>query len=179
MSIDERSFLRIERSHLLKLRDIAFTDQKDLFARNPRFQRAYAGRLMAIALCQGAALHFLGGISGVKDFDVWSFYLEPVQSELKRMNWNRRLKSVESELPEFGAHPDDLKSGFRTRRVDLLARSLLSRVIERHGNDATVSLQAYLGDGPARTSPWYLAKKAVVGLWPDEVLGKVLWPAPA
>jgi hypothetical protein len=42
-----------------------------LFGRNPRGAGRYAGRL----LCQGAALHYLDGRTGVKDFDVWSFYL--------------------------------------------------------------------------------------------------------
>ena len=27
-------------------------------------------------LCQGAALHYVNGRNGVKDFDVWSFYAQ-------------------------------------------------------------------------------------------------------
>jgi hypothetical protein len=34
----------------------------------------YAGRLLGRALCLGAALHYVNGKNGVKDFDVWSFY---------------------------------------------------------------------------------------------------------
>src|ERR1700727_1064079 len=36
-------------------------------------RRASGGRLCR-ALYQGAALHYLDGKNGVKDFDVWSFY---------------------------------------------------------------------------------------------------------
>ena len=45
-----------------------------LFARRPGRCGRYAGRLLCRALCQGAALHYLDGRNGVKDFDVWSFY---------------------------------------------------------------------------------------------------------
>jgi hypothetical protein len=38
-----------------------------------RFRRD-AGRLLGRALCQGAALHYVNGKNGVRDFDVWSFY---------------------------------------------------------------------------------------------------------
>ncbi len=45
-------------------------------SRAPRGAGRYAGRLVCRALCQGAALHYLDGTNGVKDFDVWSFYAE-------------------------------------------------------------------------------------------------------
>jgi len=34
------------------------------------------GRLLGRALCQGAALRYVNGSNGVKDFDVWSFYTQ-------------------------------------------------------------------------------------------------------
>jgi hypothetical protein len=34
----------------------------------------YDKRVIAVALCQGAALHYVDGKTGVKDFDVFTFY---------------------------------------------------------------------------------------------------------
>jgi hypothetical protein len=58
----------------LKLAAIAAEAEAGLFARRPQGAGRYAGRLLCRALCQGAALHYLDGKNGVKDFDVWSFY---------------------------------------------------------------------------------------------------------
>ena len=34
------------------------------------------GQIIAVALCQGAALHYVNGSNGIKDLDVWTFYAE-------------------------------------------------------------------------------------------------------
>ena len=74
MTDTARSLARIERSDLLRLAALAAEAEAGLFARHPRGAGRYAGRLLCRALCQGAALHYLDGTNGVKDFDVWSFY---------------------------------------------------------------------------------------------------------
>jgi len=73
-----RPMERIEISDLHHLADIAADVEADLSARHPAGSGRYAGRLLCRALCQGAALHFVDHTSGVKDFDVWSFYAERV-----------------------------------------------------------------------------------------------------
>lgn len=57
-------------SDLSRLGELAAGDRASFFRRNPDTARLYADRLVAVALCQGAALHFLHGQNGVKDFDV-------------------------------------------------------------------------------------------------------------
>lgn len=74
MSESSRSQVRITRSDLDRLALLAEADRDDLFERRPDTGRLYADRLFAVALCQGAALHYVDGTNGVKDFDVWSFY---------------------------------------------------------------------------------------------------------
>jgi hypothetical protein len=69
-----RSPARIDRDDLLRLAELAAGAEAGLFSRNPNGAGRYAGRLLCRALCQGAALHYLDGENGVKDFDVWSFY---------------------------------------------------------------------------------------------------------
>ena len=46
---------------------------KPFIVRNPHHAGLRA-RVLAVALCQGAALHYVDGKNGVKDFDVWTFF---------------------------------------------------------------------------------------------------------
>src|ERR1700730_11262790 len=72
----DRSLERIELTDLLRLAALAADAEAELFRRNPQGSGRYAGRLLGRALCQGAALHYVNGSNGVKDFDVWSFYAQ-------------------------------------------------------------------------------------------------------
>lgn len=69
-----RSYKPLTKADLHRLARIAEADRTDLFHRKPETGRLYSKRLFAVALCQGAALHYLNGKNGIKDFDVWSFY---------------------------------------------------------------------------------------------------------
>src|SRR4051794_13562949 len=72
--MEGRSYERLKSRDLKHLGAIAAQDRANLFHRKPELGRLYSGRLFAVALCQGAALHYLDGTNGIKDFDVWSFY---------------------------------------------------------------------------------------------------------
>ena len=74
MTTNARSLVPITREDLLRLGHIAREDREEFFDRRPRY-RVLADRVIAVTLCQGAALHFLDGQNGVKDFDVWTFTL--------------------------------------------------------------------------------------------------------
>lgn len=78
--------------------------EADLFARHPHGAGRYAGRLLCRALCQGAALHYLDGKNGVKDFDVWSFYA--ALGESPGLIWGIRLKSSAAVWGEVGLMAD-------------------------------------------------------------------------
>ncbi len=162
----DRSYERITRGDLYRLAEIARLDREDLFARKPRY-RALGERLICVALCQGAALHFVDGENGVKDFDVWTFYA--THPNAPDFPWRRR-KAVDFGDPKFGPSPD--KPDFAGRHVDLLGRSLGG--IE--GVDPAVILGKYLSEGRTETAR-RLADKAVVLLEPVDRLGAVIWPA--
>jgi hypothetical protein len=66
---------RISIADLRRLASLAEDDERELFERRPEGAGRCKGRLLCRALCQGAALHCLNGRNGVKDFDVWSFYV--------------------------------------------------------------------------------------------------------
>lgn len=143
---------------------LARLDREDLFARKPRY-RALGERLICVALCQGAALHYVDGKNGVKDFDVWTFYAAHLDNP--DYPWRRR-KVVDFGDPKFGRSPE--KRNFVGRHVDLLGRSL--RVTE--DADPALVLREYLSEGRTETAR-RLAEKAVVLLEPSERLGTVVW----
>lgn len=70
--MDGRSYEPVTREHLERLAEIARLDRKERLRRRPRW-RPYGDRVLCVALCQGAALHFLDKRNGVKDFDVYTF----------------------------------------------------------------------------------------------------------
>ncbi len=150
-----------------RLRRIATQDRELFFARHADFA-SYSDRLIAVALCQGAALHFVDGGNGVKDFDVWSFFAE---HPARRVNARRRA-SKDFGPSKFGRHPSD--DGWQGRRVDLLMRGVRCKP----NADPIEVIRKYLS-APETASAAYLAQKAVVLLEPLALLGTVVWPKKA
>ncbi|MDQ6850577.1 MAG: hypothetical protein M3070_11580 [Actinomycetota bacterium] len=161
-----RSLTRIDRNDLLHLANLAADVEARLFARHPQGAGRYAGRLLCRALCQGAALHYLDARTGVKDFDVWSFYAARSDGPFP-YRWRGTADYGPSK---FGRYREDPPS-FTGRRVDLLGRSL---DVLLDAEPAAV-LRDYLS--AARTSSAKaLAEKAVVLINPERLAGKVAWP---
>ncbi len=149
---------------LVRLARIARLDREVLFDRKAHL-RVLADRVVAVALCQGAALHFLDGRNGVKDFDVWTFYAAHPDATYPP----RRTAYRDFGDPKIGKSPH--RPGFVGRKVDLLGRSLDEDV----DADPVMALRAYLSE--RRTSAaHHLAQKAVVLLESGPSLGTVVWP---
>lgn len=171
MSIDdlrpiaERSFERIGTSDLVRLAELARADREDRFKRRPRW-RQYEERLICVALCQGAALHFLDGTTGVKDFDVWSFFTEIPGSPFPP-RWRTTADFGLSRLGRREAEPDGRYTG---RRIDLYGRS----VQLENPVPAQEAIAGYLAAGRTESARM-LATKAVVLLDPEPLRGVVVW----
>jgi hypothetical protein len=159
-----RTYERITLEDLKRLAGIARLDREDLFARKPRYRVLEEG-LVCVALCQGAALHFVDGENGVKDFDVWTFYA--ARPNHPAFPWRRRTARDFGD-PRFGRSPD--KPGFVGRHVDLLGRSIEVGA----ETDPAAILRGYLSEGRT-SSARALARKAAVLLEPSERLGTVVW----
>ncbi|WP_033341444.1 hypothetical protein [Catenuloplanes japonicus] len=162
----ERSQARIELADLVRLAKLAADAEAELFKRNPQGSGRYAGRLLGRALCQGAALHFIDGTNGVKDFDVWSFYAQ-------HSDWPfpPRWRGTRDFGPsKFGRYLHDPPQ-YVGRRVDLLGRSLPALL----GADPADVLRIYLA-GRRTDSAKALAAKAVVLIDPANRAGEVVWP---
>jgi hypothetical protein len=161
-----RSQERIGTDDLLRLAELAEEVEARLFERNPTGAGRYAGRLLCRALCQGAALHYVDARNGVKDFDVWSFYAERDDGPFP-YRWRGTADYGSSK---FGRYPGDPPS-YTGRRVDFLGRSLRASLYA----DPVVVVRDYLA-ARNTASAKELAAKAVVLIYPRELLGQVIWP---
>ena len=162
----DRSPARIEVADLLRLAALAAEAEAELFGRHPGGSGRYAGRLLGRALCQGAALHYVNGKNGVKDFDVWSFYAQ-------HDDWPfpPRWRGTRDFGPsKFGRYPRD-PPRYTGRRVDLLGRSLPVAP----GTDPARAIRDYLAAGRT-TSARALAAKAAVLIDPAHRAGEIVWP---
>ena len=162
----DRSLARIDVADLLRLAALAADAEAGLFERNPHGSGRYAGRLLGRALCQGAAVHYVNGKNGVKDFDVWSFYAQ-------HDDWPfpaRWRGTRDFGLSKFGRYPGDPPQ-YTGRRVDLLGRSLPAAP----GADLAHAIRDYLAAGRT-TSARALAAKAVVLIDPISRVGEIVWP---
>lgn len=165
MEESEKSFAKIDQSDLERLAVLAKEDREEFFSRYPRWQLLYSNRILCVSLCQGAALHYADQTSGIKDFDVWTFYAKHPE---RAFPW-RRVGRRDFGPSKFGKNPDDV--GYVGRRVDLLARSLPCDL----GAEPVQCIQTYLSPGRTKTA-CELSRKAVVLIEPRSLMGKMVWP---
>jgi len=160
-----RAYLRLTDGDLRRLAIIAQMDREEFFAEHPRWRRLYGDRLLCSALCQGAAAHYVDGTTGIRDFDVWSFYREhpdapfPYRRKRVRPFGDRR----------FGRCLD--RPAFAGRPVDLVGRSIPSVRLDDPGQ----AVRCYLQAGATRSAR-ALRERPVVLLEPAPGRGQIVWP---
>lgn len=116
-----RAYDQIKLHHLEHLGDLAMADRRALASRKPQ----YAGiedRVVRVAICRGAALHFCDGINGVQDFDVWSF--------LRRIRRSTDFSTVQSDGNEL----PNCRVEKCSRKVDLWAEPCPRRMKQMRFN---------------------------------------------
>lgn len=151
--------LPVTLGHLKILKNIAEKECNSFFERNPHLVKYYKDRLIAIALCQGAALQYLGKGYGVKDFDIHFFYL---QNPLK-LRLSRTVFRIESNIVDFGEIP-----------IDFIRTVVPYNIANTIDNPVSI-IKRFLEVCPT-SNAYNLSKKAVVGLFPSNILGKIIWP---
>jgi hypothetical protein len=162
-----RSYARITRPDLRRLERLADEDRDDFFSRHPEFALLYRNRMLCIALCGSAALHYLNGITGVREFQVWTFYAEHAEAPFPF----QRVTHADFGASKFGRAPDAPET-YAGRRVALQGRSIHALP----SDDPLEAVQRYLKAGATPTAK-ELATKAVVLLDPEELLGVEAWPS--
>jgi hypothetical protein len=179
----ERSNAPVTDRDLARLLSLADEDHAIFTGTRPE----YAGRRVAVVLAQGAAQHHVDGRTGVKDFDVWSFYAAvpgegfPFGQRKRHVDFGPSPHGRNAYRPDFADRRRARWERFTGRRVDLMVRALPV------GPDAPAeavitALREWLtrgsrmsrrGDDPM-PSPWWLAQKAVVMIEPAP--GTIVWP---
>lgn len=151
--------------HLLRLAQLALPVFEGLFDRRPDTSGRYRGRLLLLALCQGAAQHRVDGHHGVKDLDVWGFFRSHPDGRFP-VRWRRTCDFGPSAL---GYHPDD--TGYAGRRVDVLGRSIEVEA----GEDEAGAVRRYFAGARTQTA-WRLSQRPVIALHPTSLFGLQVWP---
>jgi hypothetical protein len=159
-----RSYEKITTADLQRLARIAIEDREAFFEKDSSWGELYRDRVLAIALCQGAAGHYVYGEGGVNDFDVYTFY----EDNPARHWYAKRNPSADFGDPKFGQTVD--KPNYVGRRVDLLGRGIKYRRPE----DPAAAICRWLRTDKGTSAP-LLAQKPVVLLAPEERVGEIIW----
>ena len=107
-------------------------------------------------MCQGGAWHYINTTIGIKDFDIWLFYRKNEKVDLRC----RHRKSIED--------------GYKGRRIDFLRRAIDRDLCDVYFNEADKCIMQYLLQRNTQTKR-LLLRKPVVGLFPDQIAGKIMW----
>jgi hypothetical protein len=164
---DEKSYERIARNDLKRLLCIARQEREDFFSRHKEYAILYRKRVLCAALCDGAALHYTNGSTGVRTFDVFTFYAEHPEASFP--HWHEERYDF-GPGRKFGRLPSASES-FRGRPVNLAGRSIDASPAD----DPIEALQYYLRRGASPVAR-RLAEQAVVLLEPEKLMGYVAWP---
>lgn len=150
----ERLYDRITMHDLERLTELALREHKDFFKRNPRLKSAFYDALIGICLCQGAASHFLNPKVGIKDFDIWHFHVE---KNSRHFPYRARKR---------------IENGYKGKPIDFLKRAIPIHTCHANAPDQTI--MNYLFERDTKTKR-LLLEKAIIGLFPADIYGKIIW----
>jgi hypothetical protein len=167
--VSERSLAVFDSEDLQRLSEIARKDLDRFIAKAISARAHFANKILCVALCQGAALHYVDHANGVKDIDIYTFFADDRTGVFPP---RRPVMSYDFGPSKFGRHPDDV--GYTGRRVDCLGKSIPHIA----GMSPIEALRRYLQTKFTPTA-YHLAQKTVVIIDPAEYRGQVVWPAPA
>jgi hypothetical protein len=173
-AVIERTGEPLTVAHLTRLGEIARVDREQLYAARPDLP----ARHVLTVLAQGGAKHWVDGVNGVKDLDVWSFFAKDPASAKgvpARRQTHRDFgpSSLGRGLGGDGTNPTRW-SHLTGRRVDLLVRQLDAAAM----TDPIGALLRWL-ESARTTSARFLRMKPVVFIDSPVALtvamGDVLW----
>jgi hypothetical protein len=174
--VAERSRAKLTDSDLERLLEFERAERDRLYRTSPIWA-AHRDRLLCICLGQGSARHLIDGRTGIKDFDVWTFFARRDDLDARRVaSAFRAGRHRDWGRSRFGSRTDaEFKRRFprfEGRNVDLFATAIAATP----GQDPAAAVQAWLSDAGGRKAK-LLAEKAFVMLEPRRL--EIVWPLDA
>jgi hypothetical protein len=164
---ETRSYAQITKADLRRLARLAAEDREDFFERHREIALLYRKRLLCVGLSGGGALHYLNGITGVREFKVWSFYAQHAEAPFPV----HQISHADFGESKFGRGAD-LPETYKGRRVLLQGRSIDALP----SDDPLEAVQRYLR-AAATPIAREIAAKALVMIEPEPLLGLEAWPS--
>lgn len=163
-----RSKAKITKTDLKKLLKLTRSDYNDFVKRHPKYKSL---NIMSICLCQGAALHYVDGKNGIRDFDTYIFFdnKSAIRYPVRRIGYRDFGKSKFGKTFHHPGKNVNKHKNEKGRSIDIMGRQ-----IEHIDNDYKKSIKKWLQDAKSDT-PYFLSQKAVVVLEPKKDLGEVIW----
>ncbi|MBO8151757.1 MAG: hypothetical protein H0Z30_04615 [Candidatus Marinimicrobia bacterium] len=156
MTNGERLYDPLGINDLKELRELALEEHENFFERNPHLRKIFYNSLIGICPCQGAASHYLNPTVGIKDFDIWHFYLEN-----EKVNFPYRAHKW-------------IENGYKNKPIDFLKRVIPKYIYDLNPSSPDRIIMNYLLERNTKTKI-LLLKKGIIGLYPDKMFNKVLW----
>lgn len=169
-----RSYEKITKDDLERLLKLTKDDYDDFVNRHPKYKDL---KILSICLCQGAALHYIDGQTGVRDFDIFMFFERKgcVRYPFRRRGFKDFGKSKFGKTYiNLNNFKSSSKSSSKYENTKGRTIDIMGREINNIDNDYEKSIQEYLANPKSDTS-YYLSQKAVVVLEPIKDLGKIIW----
>lgn len=154
-----KSHMPITEDDLRCLQAMGLQAHEEILARNPNLE-VYRDRLRLVCLRQSAARHYADErfTGGFGDFDIWLFYeADPsvIFSARGRVRKNR---------PRYAG-----------KDVDVLRRAVPIRGSTASMDEVVAAILSYIERRRRDVAKSCRKPDALVGLYPSELLGKVLW----
>jgi hypothetical protein len=174
--VAERSRAKLADRDLERLLEFERVERDRLYRTSPIWA-AHRDQLLCICLGQGSGRHLIDGRTGIKDFDVWTFFARRDDLDARQVASAFRSGRHRDWGPSrFGTRTDsEFKRRFpqfKGRNVDLFATAIASNP----GQDPATAVQTWLRDAKGRKAK-LLAEKAFVMLEPRRL--EIVWPLKA
>ena len=149
----------VTKNELCVLSQLALLEEEAFFKRNPYLEPLYCKRFIAAALCQGAALQYLGKGYGVADFDIHFFY----KQNIDKPRLSRGIKIITADVGRFAQI-----------WIDFIRTVIPMRLCLPNLRDDTELIQEFLKHRPTANAG-YLCKRPVIGLIPNTLFSNIIW----
>lgn len=155
----DRCYRKLGTADLDAMRESAWPEFERFLGVNHSKYEVYRDRLIGMCLCQGAAQHYVDGVTGVKDVDIFFFFVKHPTVHIPHARNCRKSRPGNAGV-------------CGRRRFDLMKKQVPEELVDPEQDEMTIVNYLTRRDtGTSRS----LAQQAVVGLAPKPIFGRVIW----